>query len=58
MCTSCDQCSKASYIAQLILFTIATIQQIYTLHADYSICDCRSKNPPSSHLTVFREIPF
>ena len=22
------------------------------------ICDCLSKNPPSSHLLVFREIPF
>ena len=23
-----------------------------------SICDCLSENPPSSHLLVFREIPF
>ena len=22
------------------------------------ICDCLSENPPSSHLLVFREIPF
>ena len=22
------------------------------------ICDCLSENPPSSHLPVFREIPF
>ena len=22
-----------------------------------SICDCLSKNPPSSHMLVFREIP-
>ena len=24
----------------------------------YIICDCLSKNPPSSHFLVFREIPF
>ena len=24
----------------------------------YAICDCLSENPPSSHLLVFREIPF
>ena len=25
---------------------------------DYGICDCLSENPHSSHLPVFREIPF
>ena len=24
----------------------------------FRICDCLSENPPSSHLPVFREIPF
>ena len=24
----------------------------------HDICDCLSENPPSSHLPVFREIPF
>ena len=28
-------------------------QEMYT-----TICDCLSENPPSSHLQVFREIPF
>ena len=23
-----------------------------------TICDCLSKNPPSLHLPVFREVPF
>ena len=35
----------------------ADVDQIYEYVATL-ICDCLSKNLPSSHLPVFREIPF
>ena len=31
---------------------------VYKIHLYSVICDCLSENPPSSHLLVFREIPF
>ena len=31
---------------------------IYNALVKFIICDCLSENPPSSHLSVFQEIPF
>ena len=49
---------------QVIAWNISECMQfstsvaIFDVHACATICDCLSENPPSSHLLVFREIPF
>ena len=42
-----------STMALLVATTSTQVNQTW-----YIICDCLSENQPSSHLPVFREIPF
>ena len=55
-----DMCclSASSTAVTSLEMTLNSAHQVTERLLISNICECLSENPPSSHLLVFREIPF